>query len=159
AIVGTLAPFTLFAYGQSRVAAAVAAPFLNLEPLVGAAIGVMAFGDPFGLAQAAGAAAILAGIVVSSLPRAAAPAPVPATVSAEASGAVGVDELVHDGVEPAVDLLPRRVFVVPANDLPGALLETDDRPEVRYHRPQLGVVEHHRVRLVAQQPGAPVRVG
>src|SRR5262249_14106491 len=55
AIVGTLAPFTLFAYGQSRVAAAVAAPFLNLEPLVGAAIGVMAFGDPFGLAQAAGA--------------------------------------------------------------------------------------------------------
>ena len=64
----TIAPFTLFAFGQSRVSAAAAAPFLNLEPLVGTAIGVAAFGDPFGLAQLAGAAAIVAGIAVSSLP-------------------------------------------------------------------------------------------
>jgi O-acetylserine/cysteine efflux transporter len=37
ALVGTLAPATLFAYGQARVAAEFAGAFLNLEPLVGAA--------------------------------------------------------------------------------------------------------------------------
>jgi drug/metabolite transporter (DMT)-like permease len=67
ALGGTLAPFALFAYGQSRVSAATAGTFLNLEPLVGAAAGVVMFGDPFGLAQAAGAVAVLAGIAVSSL--------------------------------------------------------------------------------------------
>jgi len=68
ALGGTLLPFALFAFGQSRVSAAVAAPFLNLEPLVGAGVGILAFGDPFGLPQIAGAAAILAGIAVSSVP-------------------------------------------------------------------------------------------
>ena len=47
---GTLLPFTLFAYGQSRVSAEIAGAFLNLEPLVG------------------GGTAILAGIGLSSLP-------------------------------------------------------------------------------------------
>jgi drug/metabolite transporter (DMT)-like permease len=65
ALGGTLAPFTLFAFAQSRVSATTAAVFLNLEPLVGAAVGVAAFGDPFGLLQLAGGAAILAGIAVS----------------------------------------------------------------------------------------------
>jgi drug/metabolite transporter (DMT)-like permease len=65
---GTLAPFTLFAYGQSRVSAEVAGAFLNLEPLVGAIAGVLVFGDPAGPAQLAGGAAILAGIGLSSLP-------------------------------------------------------------------------------------------
>jgi drug/metabolite transporter (DMT)-like permease len=68
ALVGTLAPFTLFAYGQARVPAEIAGAFVNLEPLVGAAAGPVVFGDPVGLAQAAGAAAILAGIALSSLP-------------------------------------------------------------------------------------------
>ena len=68
ALVGTLAPSTLFAYGQARVPAEVAGAFVNLEPLVGAAAGAVAFGDPLGLAQAAGAAAILTGIVLSGLP-------------------------------------------------------------------------------------------
>jgi len=68
ALGGTLLPFALFAFGQSRVPAATAAPFLNLEPLVGAAVGVVVFGDPFGLPQIAGAAAIVAGIAVSSVP-------------------------------------------------------------------------------------------
>jgi drug/metabolite transporter (DMT)-like permease len=36
-LVGTLAPSTLFAYGQARVSAESAGAFLNLEPLVGAA--------------------------------------------------------------------------------------------------------------------------
>ena len=61
-------PFTLFAFGQSRVSAEVAGAFLNLEPLVGAIVGAAAFGDPVGLAQVAGGAAIVAGIGLSSLP-------------------------------------------------------------------------------------------
>jgi len=68
ALAGTLAPFTLFAFGQSRVSAEVAGAFLNLEPLVGAIAGVVAFGDPVGLVQVAGGLAILAGIALSSLP-------------------------------------------------------------------------------------------
>jgi O-acetylserine/cysteine efflux transporter len=68
ALAGTLAPFTLFAYGQARVAAEIAGAFLNLEPLVGAAAGAAVFGDPVGMAQAAGGAAILTGIALSSLP-------------------------------------------------------------------------------------------
>jgi len=68
AAAGTLLPFTLFAYAQSRVSAEVAGAFLNLEPLVGAAAGVAVFGDPAGLRQLTGGAAILAGIALSSLP-------------------------------------------------------------------------------------------
>ena len=68
ALVGTLVPFTLFAYGQARVSAESAGAFLNLEPLVGAAAGAVVFGDPVGIAQAAGGAAILTGIALSSLP-------------------------------------------------------------------------------------------
>ncbi|HEY3036584.1 MAG TPA: DMT family transporter, partial [Streptosporangiaceae bacterium] len=65
---GTLLPFTLFAYAQSRVSAEVAGAFLNLEPLVGAAAGAVIFGDPAGPQQIIGGAAILAGIALSSLP-------------------------------------------------------------------------------------------
>ncbi len=65
---GTLLPFTLFAYGQARVPAALAGAFLNLEPLVGALAGVVFFGNPAGLPQLAGGLAILAGITLSSLP-------------------------------------------------------------------------------------------
>ena len=76
-LAGTLAPSTLFAYGQARVSAEVAGAFVNLEPLVGAAAGAAAFGDPVGLAQAAGGAAILSGIALSSLPPAATDSPWP----------------------------------------------------------------------------------
>src|SRR5207244_589521 len=68
AVGGTLLPFALSAYGQSRVSAEVAGAFLNLEPLVGAIAGAVVFGDPAGLAQVAGGMAILAGIALSSLP-------------------------------------------------------------------------------------------
>ena len=98
---GTLAPFTLFAFGQSRVSAEVAGAFLNLEPLVGAIAGAAAFGDPVGLAQVAGGAAIVAGIGLSSLPLLAgrrraqpAPEPVPALVGA---GGYGCDNLPQRG--------------------------------------------------------------
>jgi O-acetylserine/cysteine efflux transporter len=68
ATVGTVLPFTLFAYGQSRMPAEVAGAFLNIEPLVGAVLGVVAFGDPAGPVQLLGGAAILGGIALSSLP-------------------------------------------------------------------------------------------
>src|SRR3954447_21767348 len=66
--VGTVGPFALFAYGQSRVDPALAGTFLNLEPLVGTAAGALAFGDPFGAMQLVGAAVILAGIALSTTP-------------------------------------------------------------------------------------------
>ncbi len=65
---GTLLPFTLFAYGQTRVSAEVAGAFVNIEPLVGAVAGVVLFGNPAGPAQVAGGAAILGGIALSSFP-------------------------------------------------------------------------------------------
>ncbi|MFL5874749.1 MAG: DMT family transporter, partial [Solirubrobacteraceae bacterium] len=69
ATVGTLAPFALFAYGQSRVAPELAGAFLNLEPLVGTAAGALVFGDPFGPLQLLGGAVILLGIGLSTAPR------------------------------------------------------------------------------------------
>ena len=63
---GTLVAFALFAHGQAHVPADVAGAFLNLEPVVGALAGALAFGDPVGPVQLAGAAAILAGIALSA---------------------------------------------------------------------------------------------
>jgi O-acetylserine/cysteine efflux transporter len=68
AVGGTLLPFALFAYAQSRVPAEVAGAFLNIEPLVGAGAGAVFFGNPAGPGQLAGGAAILGGIVLGSLP-------------------------------------------------------------------------------------------
>jgi O-acetylserine/cysteine efflux transporter len=68
AAAGTLLPFALFAYAQSRVPAEVAGAFLNIEPLVGAVAGALFFGNPAGPEQLAGGAAILGGIALSSLP-------------------------------------------------------------------------------------------
>jgi drug/metabolite transporter (DMT)-like permease len=68
-LAGTLLPFWLFAFGQARVTADVAGAFVNLEPLVGAAIGWVAFGDAAAPLQIAGAFAVLAGIVVGTMPR------------------------------------------------------------------------------------------
>jgi O-acetylserine/cysteine efflux transporter len=68
AVGGTVLPFTLFAYGQSRISAEVAGAFYNIEPLVGAVAGIVLFGDPAGPVQAVGGAAIIAGIALSSLP-------------------------------------------------------------------------------------------
>src|SRR3954452_18501770 len=66
ATAGSLLPFTLYAYGQTRVSAEVAGAFVNLEPLVGAAMGALAFQDPFGASQMLGAGTILAGILLSA---------------------------------------------------------------------------------------------
>lgn len=67
-VLGTVVPFTLFAYGQKHVSAELAGSFLNLEPLVGAVAGVVFFANPAGLRQLVGGAAIIAGIALSSLP-------------------------------------------------------------------------------------------
>ncbi len=66
AIGGTLVPFTLFAWAQARISPEIAGAFLNLEPLVGVVLGVVAFGDPVGLAQIAGGVAILLGIALNA---------------------------------------------------------------------------------------------
>src|SRR3954471_17934707 len=64
--VGSLIPFALYAYGQARVHAELAGAFVNLEPVVGVAAGVLAFGNPFGAAQALGAVLVVAGLGLSA---------------------------------------------------------------------------------------------
>src|SRR5215212_1123179 len=76
AFAGTLLPFWLFAFGQSRVPAGLAGSFLNLEPLVGAAVGWVAFGEAAAAGQVVGAVAVLTGIGLSTMPGRPAPAPV-----------------------------------------------------------------------------------
>lgn len=68
ALAGTVGPTVLFAFGQSRVSADVAGSFLNLEPLVGGLLGMLMFASPAGSGQLAGAAAIVAGIGLSTIP-------------------------------------------------------------------------------------------
>jgi drug/metabolite transporter (DMT)-like permease len=65
-VMGTLLPFWLFAFGQARVPAEVAGTFVNLEPVVGAVTGWVAFGDAATIVQLAGALAVLAGIALST---------------------------------------------------------------------------------------------
>jgi drug/metabolite transporter (DMT)-like permease len=74
ALAGTLLPMALFAHGQTRVEPELAGAFVNLEPLVGTAIGALAFHDAFGAPQLSGAMAVLAGIALSALPARAAAA-------------------------------------------------------------------------------------
>jgi O-acetylserine/cysteine efflux transporter len=69
ALAGTALAFSLFAWAQARVPAEFAGAFVNLEPLVGAATGAVAFHDAFGPIQVLGGAAILAGIALGALPR------------------------------------------------------------------------------------------
>src|SRR4029077_20978055 len=68
ALAGTLVPFTLFAFGQSRVSAEVAGAFLNLEPLVGAVAGVVLAGRRAGRVRIAGGRAFLPGAARAGLP-------------------------------------------------------------------------------------------
>ncbi len=86
-VVGTLFPFWLFAFGQARVPAHLAGAYLNLEPVVGAAVGWFAFGDVAAPLQVGGAIAVLAGIVLSTLP---APDPVSDAVVPAADAAIAV---------------------------------------------------------------------
>jgi drug/metabolite transporter (DMT)-like permease len=152
ALGGTLAPFTLFAFGQSRVSAEVAGGFLNLEPLVGAIAGAVAFGDPVGLVQVAGGLAILGGIGLSSLPLiagrraearrvAAAPAVTAAAPAAPAVTAAAPAAPAVTAAAPALPAIPGpgavpgpaqvRVLVV----VRGGTFGGGDRPPARGRRP------------------------
>jgi drug/metabolite transporter (DMT)-like permease len=66
-LAGSLA-FPLFAFGQARVPAELAGAFVNLEPVVGVAAGWIAFGDSAAIGQLFGAAAVLLGIALSTVP-------------------------------------------------------------------------------------------
>jgi O-acetylserine/cysteine efflux transporter len=68
ATVGTVLPFWLFAHGQGRTSPQLAGAFVNLEPLVGVAVGWLAFGNHAGLVQLLGALSVLLGIVAAALP-------------------------------------------------------------------------------------------
>jgi len=68
-LAGTALAFWLFAWAQARVPAELASAFVNLEPLVGALTGAVAFHDAFGPAQLAGGATILVGIALGTMPR------------------------------------------------------------------------------------------
>ena len=67
ALAGTLLPFWLFAFGQARVPAELAGAFVNLEPVVGAAVGWFVLGETAAIGQFAGATAVLLGIAISTL--------------------------------------------------------------------------------------------
>ncbi|GLY28639.1 DMT family transporter [Kineosporia sp. NBRC 101731] len=67
AVVGTVMPFTLFAYGQTGVAPEIAGVFLNLETLVATVIAITILGDPAGPGQIGGGVALLAGIYIGTI--------------------------------------------------------------------------------------------
>lgn len=60
----TLLPTAAWQFGAARVGSATAGIFVNLEPLIGAVIGVAVFGDHLGVGLIAGGALIVAGSVV-----------------------------------------------------------------------------------------------
>ena len=66
ALAGTVLPFWLFAHGQAHVPANTAGAFLNLEPLVGVAVGWIGFGEVVAANQLLGGVAVLAGIALST---------------------------------------------------------------------------------------------
>src|SRR6266700_3894222 len=142
AAAGTLLPFTLFAFGQSRVSAEVAGAFLNLEPLVGAMAGAVAFGDPVGLVQVAGGVTILAGIGLSSLPLRAG-----RRTSRRVAASAGASASAASAGAPATSGWLRRLTVNPDGQErsagPAGL-----PPQARLHRSP----PHHRVRRPGGQP-------
>jgi drug/metabolite transporter (DMT)-like permease len=63
-LLSTFAATAAWQYGASRVDSASAGIFINIEPLIGALIGVTLFHDPVGLSVVVGGLAILAGSIV-----------------------------------------------------------------------------------------------
>jgi drug/metabolite transporter (DMT)-like permease len=68
AVACTVAAFLLWNWGVARVPAGRAAPFLNLEPVVGAALGVGILGDALAAGTVAGGVLILGAAGLASLP-------------------------------------------------------------------------------------------
>jgi drug/metabolite transporter (DMT)-like permease len=108
-VAGTVGPTTLFAFGQSRVAADVAGAFLNVEPLVGALLGMALFADPVGPVQVAGGAAIVTGIALSTLQvvraerlRRARPAAASTSAAVSTGAAAAIGSLPRPGEAPSL---------------------------------------------------------
>lgn len=68
ALVGTVVPFWLFARGQQATSPEFAGAMVNIEPLVGAIVGWIGFGDPVGPWQLLGALTLIVGILMSTVP-------------------------------------------------------------------------------------------
>jgi O-acetylserine/cysteine efflux transporter len=135
---GTLLPFTLFAFGQSRVPAEVAGAFLNLEPLIGVVAGVALCGDPAGTGQLLGGGAILAGIALSSVPLLR-PARVDrAAVTSAGAGTRGPAPVTRPGSEPATAGQSRPAAGALAEDDGLAAVEQDPVVGVPADRPGQG---------------------
>jgi O-acetylserine/cysteine efflux transporter len=152
AIAGTLMPFLLFAYGQSHVPASLAGAFVNIEPVVGAAIGWLAFGNPASAGQLAGAAAVIAGIAVSTLtPRtAAAAAPAPDERLNDPGGGCSLQSNVRPGARGI--LVATRAVARARADRAHARV----RAAVRIHRPRdhTQMVGPRRARQRRREPAA-----
>lgn len=73
-LLATLAATAAWSWGSARVGSAAAGVFINIEPLVGAIIGITVFGDHAGTALLAGGALIIAGSVIVVLGERNAPA-------------------------------------------------------------------------------------
>lgn len=69
-VVGTATATLLWNWGLARVPASQAGVFVNLEPVVGAILGVLLFHDRFGVLSIVGAALILAASVAISMRKA-----------------------------------------------------------------------------------------
>lgn len=89
ALAGTPLAFWLFAFGQARVPAELAGAFINLEPVVGAAAGWLALGEPAAAGQLLGIGAVLVGIAMSTT----SPKPAGARTPAGVRALVGVRAL------------------------------------------------------------------
>lgn len=64
---GVLATFVAtaaWAYGSARVGSAAAGVFINIEPLIGAIVGITLFGDPAGIGLIGGGILIIAGSII-----------------------------------------------------------------------------------------------
>ncbi|GAB6900838.1 DMT family transporter [Kineosporia succinea] len=115
AVIGTVMPFTLFAYGQTGVAPEIAGVFLNLETLVATVIAITLLGEPAGPAQIGGGLALLVGIYIGTIrqSRSGRPAVVAAPSPAPVSVRVPMADDVHRGAVPVSSPVPtRRVAVV-----------------------------------------------
>lgn len=123
AVAGTVLPFWLFAFGQARVPAQLAGAYVNLEPVVGAAVGWLLFGDGAGAGLALGATAVLAGILLSARGGRARPARARSARARSGRAARG-------GAATAPDM-PRRARAAP----PGSRPERPERPASAHSAP------------------------
>jgi O-acetylserine/cysteine efflux transporter len=144
ALCGTVLPFTLFAFAQSRVTADVAGAFLNLEPLVGAALGAVAFRDPVGPLQAVGGAAVVMGIGLSTLHLRRAPAAAPVQPARQGQSARPVQPARQAGPVPQAQPVPQARSIWPTATMTG----TAARPAAWARDPMAG-----RLTLLANRPG------